>query len=234
MNNPFGEDIFMGKSTEITDLVMHPNQFENIMTTNNLNTINNNLINNGTHDDDNFMQVENTQSFQPQTEGNNPFTLNDDNNNSNNNFNNSDLGPETNVDPDDDFSQNEELGEAAGGEKEKIQTEPKETDDLIEQVFTGYVDYAGACEDFTGGCDDEPNEDEETENVNESKPVEEKQVQQMENYELNKEASEIDGYGNQMQQIATEMGFDFTSCETEEDACDKLNEMEMQSTLEAI
>lgn len=232
MNNPFGEDIFMGKSTEITDLVMHPNQFENILT-NNLNTINNNLINNGTHAEENFMQVDNTQSFQqPLTDGN-PFTLNDDNNNSNNNFNNSDLGPETNVDPDDDISQNEELGEAAGGEKEKIQTEPKETDDLSEPVSTKF-------DDFTGGFDDEPikNVPEETVDNSEStdKNTEEIQIQKP---DVPDSAADTNYLQNEINQIGNEFvkectGFENNQNDAEGFVCEKFNEMNMQSTFDTV
>ncbi|KAL7041952.1 hypothetical protein ACKWTF_000968 [Chironomus riparius] len=242
MNNPFGEDIFMGKSTEITDLVMHPNQFENTMT-NDLNTINNNLINNGTHDEDNFMQVENTQSFQPQTECNNPFTLNDDNNNSNNNFNNSDLGPETNVDPDDDLSQNEEIGEAAGGEKEKIQTEPKETDDIFDQVpisCTGIDDFTGTCEDFTGACENDPHQDEPTDKIDTSEQAEKESMESHQHIEQQDstdagldERKLIKSNNEQIEQIMVAMN-ECTSCENDdedltcEEQFEKLQQLQQQ------
>lgn len=231
MNNPFGD--FMGKSTEITDLVMHPNQYEDILT-NNLNTINNNLINNGTHDvEENFMQVESTQNFQPQPEENS-FTLNDDNNNSNNNFNNSDLGPETNVDPDDDFSQNEELGEAAGGEKEKIQTEPKETDDLNEivpDICSGFDD------DFTGACEDNPTEDEPTNNA--EKPEESSEtIKQSDTIDAAVESQStnlITGFQNAFDDMVDKMGNDFSQSEIEEDfPCEQSVEEKMQVTFEAL
>lgn len=223
MNNSLGEDIFMGKSTEITDLVMHPNQFENILT-NNLNTINNNLINNGTHDEDNFMQVDNTQNFQqPLTDGN-PFTLNDDNNNSNNNFNNSDLGPETNVDPDDDISQNEDLGEAAGGEKEKIQTEPKETDDQSEPVFTGF-------DDFTGDVVPETNPANQSE-TNTGTQSEESAGEQ--NGEAVKKGTDgTDSYGRKVDEFRKNFRDDCTECENEFDL-EISNEINTQSTFDAV
>jgi hypothetical protein len=224
MNNPFGD--FMGKSTEITDLVMHPNQYVENILEQNLNTINNNLINNGTHDvDENFIANENTQNFQPQQEIN-PFTLNDDNNNSNNNFNNSDMGPETNVDPDDEFSQNEEVGEAAGGEKEKIQTEPKETDDLNEIV----PDNCSGFDEFTGGCDDDPVDGE---------PANNEEKQEESSFD-NKQSDTIDfggetlitGFMNQLDQIGERMDNENTSCEVDEDPYEQSTEQKIQDAFD--
>lgn len=147
----------MGKSTEITDMVLQQQQqVENVefcpnnnltdTLTTNLNSINNNkLINNGSHDeeDDNdvsmeadvdFMMDHNQQQPPQQVV---PDILNDDNNNSNSNANN--LGPETDVDAiidEEEFHYNA----AIGGEKEKIQMEFKETADVIDHVEMSYGD----------------------------------------------------------------------------------------------
>lgn len=126
----------MGKSTEITDMVLQQqpeNEFCNLTDTltNNLNSINNNKINNGSHDvDEVLMGVE-----QPQHDPN-ILILNDDNNNSNDNFDNPDMGPETDVDAIEEYDGNFQYGgtEAAGGEKEKTQMEFKETDDVTDRV----------------------------------------------------------------------------------------------------
>lgn len=148
MNNPFGD--FMGKSTEITDLVMnqqHENEFVNLTDrlTSNLNSINNNLMNNGSHDaDENIIAIDNSQNYQPQQD---ILILNDDNNNSNNNFNSSDFGPETDVDAMDEPSQ--ATGEeASGGEKEKSQKEFKETDDVVDRVEVATFNLLGEVSEF--------------------------------------------------------------------------------------
>lgn len=122
MNNSFND--FVGKSTEITNLVQQEYDLSERFT-NNLNTINNNLLNNGTQ------VVEDTQNYQPQQD---ILTLNDNNNNSNDNFDSSDFGPETDVDNTEDFVPQAIGDEAAGGEKERTQMEDKETDEVLDRV----------------------------------------------------------------------------------------------------
>lgn len=150
MSNPFGD--FMGKSTEITDLVMnqqHENEFVNLTDrfTSNLNSINNNMMNNGSHDADetNMMSVENLQNYQPQQD---MLILNDDNNNSNNNFNSSDFGPETDVDAMEENDTQATVDEACGGEKEKSQMEFKEVDDVDRVEEPSFDLLGGATADF--------------------------------------------------------------------------------------
>jgi hypothetical protein len=124
----------MGKSTEITDMVLQQqpeNEFCNLTDTltNNLNSINNNnnnKINNGSHDE-NFEAMATDEAAQDE---NNILTSNDDNNNSNDNFNSAVLlGPETDVDAIEDEEFHYNVAAAGGGEKEKHQMELKETDD---------------------------------------------------------------------------------------------------------
>lgn len=176
-NNPFGDytnqlisdvaSATMGKSTEITDMVLQQQQtvesavefctnLTDTLTTN-LNSINNNkLINNGSHDeeDDNDVNMEADVDFmmdlnqqpheqQPQQQVV-PDIMNDDNNNSNDNAANN-LGPETDVDAiidDEEFHFNAASG---GGEKERHQMEFKETADVIDH-FEGSSDIATALE----------------------------------------------------------------------------------------
>lgn len=159
----------MGKSTEITDMVLQQQpvesavEFCNNLTdtlTTNLNSINNNkLINNGSHDeeDDNdvnmeadvdFMMDHNQHEQQPPQQQVVPDIMNDDNNNSNDNAANN-LGPETDVDAiidDEEFHYNAASG---GGEKERHQMEFKETADVIDHIemnFEGSSDIATALE----------------------------------------------------------------------------------------
>lgn len=144
-NNPFGDfnnqlisDVAIGKSTEITDLVMQQ-QPENASfnltdtMTNTLNNINNNKFNNG-HDGNNFnMDDEEMKSEQPQpVMEQNVIVLNDTNNNSNDNLGGTE-GPETDVDAiDEDFQFN--AAGAAGGFKERTQMEFKETEDVADRA----------------------------------------------------------------------------------------------------
>lgn len=143
----------MGKSTEITDMVLQQqpeNEFCNLTDTltNNLNNINNNKINKDrSHDVDEHLMAVDDEIQQQQQRESNALVLNDDNNNSNDNFNNPDLGPETDVDAiedDDDFQfHTGSTAIAAGGDKEKTQMEFKETDDVTDRVemsFTSGVD----------------------------------------------------------------------------------------------
>lgn len=138
-NNPFGDysnqfinDVAIGKSTEITDLVMQQqpeNAFCNLTDT--MNNINNNKFNNG-HDENNFMVDDVIHEEQPvQQEVQNVLVLNDDNNNSNDNFGGPDMGPETDVDTIDEQFQ---LNAAVGGHKEKTQMEFKETEDVADRA----------------------------------------------------------------------------------------------------
>jgi hypothetical protein len=156
----------MGKSTEITDMVMQQQPVESAVEfctnltdtlTTNLNSINNNkLMNNGSHDeeDDNDVNMEADVDFmmdhnqqQPPQQQVVPDIMNDDNNNSNDNANN--LGPETDVDAiidDEEFHFNQASG---GGEKERHQMEFKETADVIDHTemnFEGSSDIATALE----------------------------------------------------------------------------------------
>lgn len=136
----------MGKSTEITDMVMQQQpEFCNLTDTmtSNLNNINNNKINNGARD--NFMMEDNEPRLVPETPlqsevAANVLVLNDDNNNSNNEFAGPDMGPETDVDAidDDDFqySAGSVVSAAEVGEKEKAQMELKETEDLVDRSET--------------------------------------------------------------------------------------------------
>lgn len=96
------------------------NAFCNLTDT--LNNINNNKFNNG-HDEDFMME-----QASPQHVEQNAIELNDDNNNSNDN-----LGPETDVDAIDEDFQPSAIG-AVSGEKEKIQMEFKETEDVADRA----------------------------------------------------------------------------------------------------
>lgn len=134
-NNPFGDfnnqlisDVAIGKSTEITDMVMQQqpeNAFCNFSDT--LNSINNNKFNNGL-DENNFMAEEDREMASPQHDEPSAAAAvsNDDNNNSSN-----DLGPETDVDAIDEEFQ---LNAAMGGDKEKTQMEFKETEDVADRA----------------------------------------------------------------------------------------------------
>lgn len=116
----------IGKSTEITDMVMQQqpeNAFCNFSDT--LNSINNNKFNNG-HDEDNFMDDVQQAMSPVQEEEASAVVSNDDNNNSNDNY-----GPETDVDTIDDEFQ---LNAAIGGDKEKTQKEFKETADVVDRA----------------------------------------------------------------------------------------------------
>lgn len=141
-NNPFGDftnqfisDVAIGKSTEITDLVMQQqpdNAFCNLTDT--MNNINNNKFNNA-HDENNFMVDEVLHEEQPSEQGaQNVLVLNDDNNNSNDNFGGPDMGPETDVDAIDEEFQANAAAAAVACEKEKTQMEFKETEDVADRV----------------------------------------------------------------------------------------------------
>lgn len=146
-NNPFGDfnnhqlisDVAIGKSTEITDLVMQQQpenaSFCNLTDTmtNTLNNINNNKFNNG-HDGINFnMDDEEMKPEPPQpVMEQNVIALDDTNNNSNDNLGGTE-GPETDVDAiDEDFQFN--AAGAAGGFKERTQMEFKETEDVADRA----------------------------------------------------------------------------------------------------
>lgn len=148
----------MGKSTEITDMVLQQqpeNEFCNLTDTltNNLNSINNNKINNGSHggdnddnnddeeqevnmeqadDDDDFMAIDHQQN-QQQIPQQVPDIENDDNNNRDNANN---FGPETDVDAILDDEEFHLVNVASGGgEKELTQMEFKETADVIDHAM---------------------------------------------------------------------------------------------------
>lgn len=138
-NNPFGDfsnqfisDVAIGKSTEITDLVMQQ-QAENAFCklTDTMNNINNNKFNNG-QDENNFMvdDIPLYQEHPVEQEAQNVLVLsNDDNNNSNDNFGGPDMGPETDVDAID-----EEFHANAAAVKENAQMEFKETEDVADRA----------------------------------------------------------------------------------------------------
>lgn len=138
-NNPFGDfnnqfisDVAIGKSTEITDLVMQQqpeNAFSNLTDT--MNSINNNKFNNG-HDGNGFGADE--ESPMSQEADQSVLVLNDDNNNSNDNLGGPDMGPETDVDAIDEHFGFEAAAGAVGGEKEKLQMEFKETEDVADRA----------------------------------------------------------------------------------------------------
>lgn len=157
-NNSFGDYnnqliATMGKSTEITDMVLQQqpeNEFCNLTDTltNNLNSINNNKINNGSHDDadeqevnmeqadDDFMAIDHhqNQELQQQIAQQVPDIENDDNNNRDNANN---FGPETDVDAileDEEFHNFVNVASGGGGEKELTQMEFKETADVIDHA----------------------------------------------------------------------------------------------------
>lgn len=108
-----------------------------------LNSINNNKFNNG-HDENNFMEEEQMES--PQVEEPTVAVVsNDDNNNSNGNFDGPDMGPETDVDAIDEEFQ---LNAAIGGDKEKMQMEFKETEDVADQAEAVIVQGGQMFETF--------------------------------------------------------------------------------------
>jgi len=171
-NNPFGDfnnqlisDVAMGKSTEITDLVMQQQQqpeFCNLTDTmtNNLNSINNNKISNGGHAEDFGMMLQDEEPMSEEQQSQNldaPSPVdeqnvasgaaavdpNDDNNNSNDNF-----GPETDVDAIDEEFQ----FHAVEGDKEKVQMEFKETADEADRIEQQLCFSAGEFIDQTAGA----------------------------------------------------------------------------------
>lgn len=139
-NNPFGDfnnqfisDVAMGKSTEITDLVMQQqpvNAFNNLTDT--MNSLNNNKSNNG-HDENNFGDDDKESPMSPEADQS-VLVLNDDNNNSNDNLSGPDMGPETDVDAIDEHFGFEAAAGAVGGAKEKLQMEFKETEDVADRA----------------------------------------------------------------------------------------------------
>lgn len=148
LNNPFGDfnnhqlisDVSIRKSTEISDLVMQqqPEDFCNITDT--LNNINNNKFNNHHVEellDDSPLHDDSPKPFEQLAA---PVS-NDTNNNSNNEDSESPDGPETDVDvADEDLQMN-----AFGGEKEKIQMEFKETEDVGDHAkIMNFVDQSAA------------------------------------------------------------------------------------------